>query len=240
MWPFSSRLRVAQTDLFSGYVERHCHLLPGVDDGVDEPEESLRILRKMEELGVSELWLTPHIMEDIPNSPDDLRQRFEEFAALYRDSSETAGSIQLHLSAEHMLDTLFEKRLADGDVLPHADGQLLIETSYINPPFNMHELLNKVKQHGFFPLLAHPERYAYMDEDDYEQLKDMDVRFQLNLPSLTGAYGRTARKKALDLLKRGWYDCYGMDMHSERALHFFLIQKLPKSVLRQLELVGQG
>ena len=66
---------------------------------------------------------------------------------------------------------------------------------------------------GYHPLLAHPERYRYLEDKDYVKLNGMGVRFQLNLGSLTGYYGPTAQKKAKMILKNGWYSHYGSDCH---------------------------
>ena len=76
----------------------HSHLLPGVDDGVRTAEESFRILEEMERQGIRKLWLTPHIMEDIPNTTDTLKTRFRTLCESYR------GNIRLELAAEYMLD----------------------------------------------------------------------------------------------------------------------------------------
>ena len=100
MWPFSSKTTLCKSDLLGGATDCHTHLLPGVDDGFRTADDSLAALSRLESTGIRTVWLTPHIMEDIPNETDDLRRRFEEFAALY------TGPIELHLAAEHMLDNL--------------------------------------------------------------------------------------------------------------------------------------
>ena len=190
-------------------VDCHSHLLPGVDDGVRTEEEALRILGAMERKGVERLWLTPHIMEDIPNTTADLRDRFLILKEAYH------GSIQLHLAAEYMLDNLFAERLAANDLLPLTEGKryLLVETSYFNAPMNLHALLEDIKKRGYYPLLAHPERYEYMTIADYRHLKSQGIAFQLNLPSLAGSYGSHVQKKAEQLMKQGLYDLYGSDTH---------------------------
>ena len=65
-----------------------------------------------------------------------------------------------------------------------------------------------------YPIIAHPERYIYMSEDDYARLRSMGVLFQLNLFSLAGLYGRRAKKVAELLLKKGYYDFTGTDIHT--------------------------
>ena len=226
MWPFTKRTSLADSGIFRGFTDWHCHLLPGVDDGVQTMEETLRILSLYEELGVTEVWLTPHIMEDMPNTTASLKARFKALEAAYQ------GNIGLHLASENMLDKLFEERLEQNDLLPLGKGgkHLLVETSYFNPPMGLNNILLRIKSKGYVPVLAHPERYVYMDENNYRALKDMNVLFQLNLFSLVGAYGTGIRKKAGWLMKNGFYDLAGSDTHSLAVLEAGIYkQKLPQT-----------
>lgn len=200
-----------------GMTDWHSHILFGVDDGVETLEDSLEILDAYAAMGFKRVWLTPHIMEDVPNTPEDLRRRFAELKEAY------SGPVELRLAAENMIDPLFEKRLADGDLLPIGDrgDHLLVETSYVNAPVRFRELLQEIKRNGFFPVLAHPERYRYMGEKDYRWLKDNDIKLQSNLFSLLGIYGPEAAKKAEWLLRQGMTDILGSDIHRPSMLRFF-------------------
>lgn len=225
-WPFEKKLTLIESGVFQGMTDYHSHLLPGVDDGVQTPEESLEILRLYEELGIREVWFTPHIMEDIPNATAGLRNRFEQFQKLY------TGNIHLHLAAEYMLDNLFKERLAHRDLLPLGSegNHLLVETSYFNPPVDLFSMLEKIKLAGYYPVLAHPERYIYMEEADYRRLKELGVKFQLNLPSLVGGYGHVVKKKAEWFLEKELIALYGTDVHS--LLSFQRIISLPQLTLK--------
>ena len=117
MWPFSSKYNLQQSGVFDGWTDRHSHILPGVDDGIQTVKESLAILSMYEQMGVKKVWLTPHIMEDCPNTPDNLKARFEELKSAYQ------GNIQLALAAENMMDGLFVKRLEQGILMPYGDNQ---------------------------------------------------------------------------------------------------------------------
>ncbi len=233
------RYSILESGLLQGMTDCHCHILPGVDDGIQTMDEALRALQKMAELGVSEIWLTPHIMEDIPNTPADLRQRFAELST---QLSTLNTQLSLHLAAEHMLDTLFMQRLANDDLLPYQvqsgkaeanscvpsvasdqrssaslftlHSSLLVETSYFHPPMGLYDLLAGIRKKGYTPLLAHPERYMYMEDADYRRLRDMDVKLQLNILSLAGAYGDAAARKAHRLLHQNAYSCLGTDLHN--------------------------
>ena len=223
------------TEIFKNFTDWHCHILPGVDDGVQTMEDSLAILEQYERWGVKSVWLTPHIMEDCPNATSDLRNRFEELKAAYaaqhqarmahsQDAGEQAtpqsAAVELHLASENMIDILFEERLAAGDLLPITPegDHLLVETSYFNPPINFYDILEELFDKGYQPILAHPERYVYMGMRDYDRLKELGVKFQMNLFSQAGRYGRDVTKKVNALLDKHYYDYCGTDLHRRSML----------------------
>ena len=230
MWLLSNKVLVRDSGLLEGFRDCHCHLLPGVDDGVQKVEETMLILEEWERAGVKEVWLTPHIMEDIPNKPSELKGKFETLMADYH------GTITLHLAAEHMMDGPFTRRLDENDLLPFGEdeGRLLVETSYYTPPMNMEAIIDRVKAKGYDPILAHPERYQYMDRHDYRHWKEKGVLLQLNVPSLVGAYGPDVQRKAEWLLKEQMYDYCGSDTHSITQVDYFLNSMINKKILQKL------
>lgn len=224
MWPFKKHVHtLKEANLLKGLNDWHSHILPGVDDGIKTMEDSLEVLRTYEEAGVSNLWLTPHVMEDYPNTPADLQHRFEELCLAYD------GSLSIHLASENMLDSLYEERLKNNDFLPIGKEKkhLLVETSYFNPPMNMEELLEATMKAGYFPVLAHPERYRYMEFEHYERLKELGVLFQVNFVSAVGGYGESARKKVEWLLQKNMVDLIGSDLHRLSTV-MRLIETSPK------------
>lgn len=226
---FNRRRSLLESGLLKGAVDQHSHILYGLDDGVKTQEDSLAILRFLEEQGVSEVWFTPHVMEDVPNTTEGIRARFEELESVYR------GGLRFHLAAEYMIDTLFEERLAARDLLTHGNDTVLVETSAVAPPINLWELLETMRKAGYRPLIAHPERYRYMDKADYKRLHDMGCILQMNLPSIVGFYGESARERALDLLDKGWYSMVGSDCHRYRAIQAqYAARELKKDTLRKL------
>lgn len=278
MFFFNKIHTIAASGILAGAADHHSHILPGVDDGVETIDEALRILATYEALGIKELWLTPHIMEDIPNTPQKLAARFEELKAAYN------GNITLHLAAEYMIDNHLHKLLqnhcpscvrgasntvAEGDrtivsletnnspsfqksEYPQEEGvspllpigtagkHILVETSYYNAPIRMRETLQQIKSLGYHPLLAHPERYMYLDNAEYRKLHNEGVKFQLNLASLGGGYGSVVKKKALWLLNSGLYSVGGTDLHCEEAIGFITKCKLSKKEMAQVELLLQN
>lgn len=209
---FNPKRSIIESGVLKGSTDRHSHILYGVDDGIGIPEDSLEVLKFQESLGVSEVWCTPHIMEDVPNTTEFLKARFEELKSIY------TGPIKLHLAAEYMIDTVFEARLNAGDILTMEDDTLLMETSTIAPPYDLKSSLREAMSKGYRPLFAHPERCRFLEVKHIEELHSMGVNLQLNIASLTGYYGNSARVKAETILKKGLYSAFGSDCHREKVI----------------------
>lgn len=206
------KMSLLSSDVLKGMSDRHSHILYGVDDGVKTLEEALDILKYEEAAGIKEVWCTPHVMEDVPNTTETLKARFGQLKSIYD------GPIVLNLAAEYMLDNLFEERLEAHDLLTMEDDIVLVEASTIAAPYDFKGTLGRIMSEGYRPLLAHPERYRYLSEKDYETFKEMGVGFQLNLASLTGYYGESTARKAEWILRKGWYMTIGSDCHRFRSI----------------------
>lgn len=224
MWPFTKKRTIAQSNLLADGTDHHSHILPGVDDGIATIDEALQALQALAATGIKELWLTPHIMEDFPNSPAALQERFATLQGSYR------GPITLHLAAEYMIDNRFHELLESGNLLPigNTGNHLLVETSYFTPPMQLYATLQRIRSKGYHPLLAHPERYMYMDNSQYRALHESGVKMQLNILSLAGVYGRAVQKKAAWLLKNNIYTVTGSDLHCTDALEIINATPLGK------------
>lgn len=225
---FSRKTSIAESGFLQGMSDRHSHLLPGVDDGFRTMEESLAALQCMEAAGVAELWLTPHIMEDVPNATEALRLRYAELTGNYK------GKIKLRLAAENMIDNLFLDRWEKQDLLTMEGNMLLVETSYFTPPMELNGILGEMINKGFTPVLAHPERYKYMDRSHYVRLRKAGVLFQLNLGSVAGIYSPATQKNAEWLLSGGMYDFAGSDTHNLRFWQKTVAAPLPRTVISRL------
>ncbi len=201
-----------KSGLLCGITDIHSHILPGVDDGIKTYEKSVRTLRWLKERGICRMYLTPHVMSDIQkNTRIYLKEQFDTFIKrLEEDKVEDIPVLKL--GAEYMLEAAFEKHKEEG-LITYADRHVLVETSYMLPPAGFTRILEKLMEDGYSPVLAHPERYNYMDERDYKYLKNQGVLFQLNFLSLTGTYGRYAKEKGAQLLKNEYYNYAGSDFH---------------------------
>lgn len=230
-----------KSGILRGGTDIHCHVLPGVDDGSPDEGHSLELLSFMQEvMGFRRICLTPHVMQGMGNDAAKLQQRFDAFCKIYEEQKEEGSLVGMHLSSEYMLDAGFAERLHT-DPLP-IGKHLLVETSYMSAPMGgLDDLLLDVWNTGFVPIIAHPERYMYMEDADYQRLHGMGYAFQLNLLSLSGYYGGRPRVVAERLLKMGLYDFVGSDLHHvERFEDFLKKMKASREQLDALSLLFEN
>ena len=196
-------------------VDLHSHLLPGLDDGVKSVEETIYILKVLKALGYEKVITTPHVMSDhYPNTEEDIMIRMAEVNTIVRNHK---IGIQLEAAAEYFLDEHLNSKLSKGEkLLTFHDNFLLFETAFINKPAFLEEAVFNMNTNGYQPVLAHPERYIYLQSNPglIEQLKNMNVLFQVNLLSLFGYYSADVKKNALNLIKMNAVDLIGTDCHS--------------------------
>lgn len=196
---------------FEGACDMHSHLLPGVDDGFSDFDKTMEGLSLLKELGYVKVKMTPHFMRDYrDNTRVNIETKYHEFLAQAGDSLPVA----LSLGGEYMLDSCFMDRFEEGFLTLDMEHSLVLcETSYMMVEPQAKEMLYQVMLKGYRPVIAHPERYNYASMALYKRWKEKDYLLQLNLLSLGGAYGDTAKYKAQKLLKAGLYDYVGTDLH---------------------------
>lgn len=197
-------------------VDMHSHILPGIDDGAATLQESIALVRKLKDLGFHKLIATPHIMADLyPNTKAIIEQAL---AALQSEIKKQGLKIQIEAAAEYFFDETFENKIEEDQLLTIGDGYLLFELSYINQPNHLPEVIKKLVQKGYKPILAHPERYIYLHQslDNFKRIKDYGCYFQLNTISLTGYYNKQIQKVAEYLVDENLVDFIGSDTHKTK------------------------
>lgn len=201
--------------LFQGGIDLHNHLLPGIDDGAKTIDDTLALLAKYDEHQIHSIIATPHIMaEHYPNTPMIIENALAQVQQVLGASG--FGHMQVTAGAEYMIDGEFEQRLETQELLTLTKNYVLIELSYASPPIHLFEDLYKLIRKGYIPILAHPERYLYYQNDNstYKKLKAQGCLFQLNALSLNSFYGKEVSKNALQLLEMGMIDLIATDTHN--------------------------
>ncbi|APG59297.1 histidinol phosphatase [Christiangramia salexigens] len=197
-------------DLLAGMTDFHNHILPGIDDGAKNIEDSLTLIEKFNDLGITDFVATPHVMGDYyPNTPTTINSALQKIKV-------EKPNLNINAAAEYMMDQNFIELIVNRDILPIHGNNILVEMSYFQAPINLNEILFKLQNNSYSPILAHPERYPYFHTSDLEKFKDLKSRgcsFQLNMLSLTGHYGSGIQKIAFKLLDSDLIDFISSDVH---------------------------
>ncbi len=195
-------------------VDMHSHVLPGIDDGAQNPQESIELIRVMMSLGIKKIIATPHVMNDYyRNTPESINNAL---AVLKAELVKEEIDIPVEASAEYFFDEIFMGLVEKNNLLPINKKYILFEFSFVSPPPVFIPTLQKLKDAGYQPILAHPERYPYYNIGQYKNLKDWGVMLQINTISLTGYYGPETRKAAEELVDHDLVDFISSDMHAKR------------------------
>jgi len=217
MWFFPRKKPKVQTASHLK-VDLHSHLIPGIDDGSQSMEESMKLIRGLSELGYQKMITTPHIMSDAYRNDAEII-----YAGLDRIRAEVAKEnipVEIEAAAEYYLDDGFYQELKKDRVLTFGERYLLFETSYYSKPLQLEDMIFTIGTAGYQPVMAHPERYRYIKdpESEYGRLKELGVMFQINLNSLGGHYGKQAKNLAEFLVDAGMVDFLGSDLHHMKQL----------------------
>ncbi len=215
---FRAKKKISQYEIVEklGFVDLHSHLIPGIDDGAKNVQQSIELINRLKDIGYKKLIITPHIMIDAyPNSEIDITTRLLN---LKLDLAKEGIDIELEAAAEYYVDEGFLEHL--NKPLLINNEYLLFETSYMAKPMNLEDQIHEINARGYKPLFAHPERYRYIKDFDreYYRFKELGVYFQLDLNSIGGFYGKDAYKKANYLVENGLIDFVGSDTHNKRHI----------------------
>ncbi len=214
---FFRKKRLKYSDFSALELDMHSHLLPAIDDGSQSVEESVILIKELQNLGFSELITTPHTMQEIhPNTADSIQAGHAEL------QNSLPEGITLSASSEYYLDEHFYKQLGANTLLPMPGNRILVEFSQVTRPNELEQQFFNIALQGYQIVLAHPERYMFLHRDFnfFKRLKDMDVELQLNALSLTNYYGEKVKALAEKLVDADMIDFLGTDTHHLRHIEF--------------------
>jgi len=201
-------------------TDLHSHLLPAIDDGSQNMEQSIELLKKFEKLGFKKLITTPHIMSH--RFPNKRKTIYENYNLLIDEMKKEKVNIELQVAAEYYYDEYFVKLIENKKLLTFGDNYILFEFSYHNKPFALEQTIYNLLKEGYKPVLAHPERYTfYTTKEDYQRLKDLGLFFQINLISTQGFYGKSVKKSVDIIIQNAMVDFIGSDVHNQKYVDSF-------------------
>lgn len=203
-------------------VDIHSHLIPGIDDGVKTLNESIEIISSLKEQGFKKLITTPHIMwHRFPNTKEIILNGCK---IVNEELKRQNIDIEVIASAEYFFDENFLELIEKESLMPFGKKKyILFELAYTSKPFGLEQTIFNLLSKGYRPVLAHPERYSFFNSnfETYDKLKQSGIRFQININSLVGFYGKKPKAAAKYLSKKGLVDFVGSDIHSMKYCDSF-------------------
>ncbi|WP_064197830.1 MULTISPECIES: tyrosine-protein phosphatase [Emticicia] len=196
-------------------VDIHAHVLPQLDDGPVDIEQSIEIIKEMYAMGYRKIIATPHVMAGYyNNAPEDILQSLHILKTVLKRRNIT---MELEAAAEYYLEDELFRLIECHEVLTFGGSKkyLLFEASFVTKASYILEAVIKIKQAGYTPVLAHPERYVSLNDlDVINRLSCNGALFQVNIGSLTGYYSKQAQELAELLISKKLVAFLGSDCHS--------------------------
>jgi len=203
------------------YTDIHSHLLPGIDDGSKDIENTLKLIIELKKIGFCNFITTPHVMEHVW---ENTKTKIEDTLATTLCHLKVNNiNNSFKAAAEYMLDDNFRRLFQEEKLLTLKENYVLVEMSYINAPLQLYNIIFELQIAGYQPILAHPERYNFYHKNlqEYKKLKHAGCLFQMNLLSSVGYYGPMVAKTADYLLKNSLIDFVGSDVHHMKHVESF-------------------
>lgn len=199
-------------------IDLHCHLLPGLDDGATDMEQSLALARIASSNGITHIVVTPHIRPAVfNNNTTSIRTAFESFQLAVQSH---AIPLQLAMAAEvHICPEIIPMLAADEiPLFESSQGKrtILLEFPYSHIPPGSDKMISWLYDHDITCLIAHPERNKEImcDIDKLTPLINMGCLLQVTAGSVAGHFGEQVNSVAIKLLERGWVNILASDAHN--------------------------
>lgn len=216
-------------------TDTHSHILFNIDDGSNNIEESIAILKEMAEVGFKHVILTPHYIEgteySVTNEEKDIR-----FALLEKRIKEENLDITIHLGNEIFLHNNLIASIEGAKCYGlNKSNYLLVELPFHNQIRGLIDILYEFKVKGYTPIIAHPERYTYLQDnpDLVDKLKEEGTLFQCNYSSILGYYRKDAERLIKYMLKKHYVDYLGTDIHHiNKAFVLDNFDKIKKNIIK--------
>lgn len=215
-------------------IDMHTHILPNIDDGSNNIEESIEMLKEAQEAGFTGLVSTSHFIEESYNTTS--KEREELINNINNKLILENINIKIYNGAEAYISNNLNE-LINKSILPTINGSryLLMELPMNSEIIYLDEIIGSLKQNGIIPIIAHPERYSYVQKNPnmLAKLIEQGVLFQANYASIIGKYGKQAEKTIKKLLKSNMIHFLGTDAHRSKSVYIqmnIILKKIEKLI----------
>ncbi len=230
---------VITLNIMNKYIDMHSHILDGIDDGSRDTQESIEIVSKLERLGFVGVTATPHYIEGSSYEADNEEKR-KHLISLQENLRDNKINCNIYLGNEIYICADIDKYIREDKIYPLNNTKyLLIELPFENEISSIDDYLFKLRSKGYIIIIAHPERYYYFQKspDRLKEYIDMGIIFQCNYGSITGRYGKSAKKAIKIFLKKGYVHLLASDVHSPKSSFF---EDFPKIIKKIIKIVGES
>lgn len=217
-------------------IDFHTHIIPTVDDGSRDVEETFDLFNEAKEAGFDKIILTPHYME--PYYISNKYSNSSWIKALTVGLSAKNIDLKLYLANEVYISDEMVNLLKNETISTINDTKyVLMELPLNSKPMNLYNVIFALQNQGFTPILAHPERYSFVQEEPelVIQLISKDVLIQSNFGSFVGQYGKKAQIIANKLLENNMVHFLGSDVHRTDSIY----TEIPEAIKRINKIVGE-
>jgi protein-tyrosine phosphatase len=207
-------------------VDIHNHLVPGVDDGAKHVPGVLASIERMTYVGIRRIVTTPHIQGSLTHDPARLEARLAEVSRAWSAAADAIKAdfpeVEYRRGHEVLIDVP-EPDLTDARIRMADTSFVLVEWPRLHIPPGTPRVLRWIRDQGYRPIIAHPERYAGMAQnlDFAPRWRDAGAFLQVNYGSLVGRYGTDAESVAFRLLEMGLIDYLASDFHGHSNLKIY-------------------
>lgn len=217
----------------------HLHLLYGIDDGTSSIEESVEIIKRMASIGYKSLIITPHYINDSMYSSSK-EENIKILHSLQEELNRLNINVNLYLGNEVFISsTLVEDINSNRVSTLNNTKYILLELPLSDQIINLDDILYNIKQSGYIPIIAHPERYKYFKKNYklVKALKEDGIFFQCNYASIGGHYGKRARKLFIKLLKDKYVNFLSTDIH--KITNTYVLDNFDKLEAKIIKIIGK-
>ncbi len=211
-------------------IDIHTHIIPNIDDGSKSIEETFEMLKEAAKEGFTDIILTPHYIKEYYETNTNIREYWVKSLNEAIDKLEIPIHVyignEIYVS-EDMDELIYYKKVST----LNNSRYVLFELPMNNSIKYLDEIIFKIFNLDLIPVLAHPERYSYIQNDiDFaKKLHQKGVLFQSNYGSILGLYGEHAKKAIIKLLKEDLVDFLATDVHMQNSIYHSVTESLRKT-----------
>lgn len=217
-------------------IDIHSHILFGIDDGAKTLEESIVLLKKMKSIGVETILATPHYIHGTSYTANNKEKsvRLKKIKEILRQEN---LEIYVYLGNEVFIDSNIDLLINEEEISTlYSTQYILVEFPRNTEVIKLYEILFQLRTKGYIPIIAHPERYLFI-QNDYEVINkflEMGCLFQGNIENARRKYGKIPEKVFWYMLKNNKYQFLATDVHHANDSLFSNFSKMKDKIIKEI------